>query len=59
MLQNLRLLDFRCFSSLSLDASPAGAIFTGQNAQGKTSLLEAICTLTRLQSPRTNRLHTL
>jgi len=59
VLQNLRLLDFRCFSSLSLDTSPAGAIFIGQNAQGKTSLLEAICTLTRLQSPRTNRLHTL
>lgn len=59
MLQNLRLLDFRCFSSLALDAPPSGAIFIGQNAQGKTSLLEAICTLIRLQSPRTNRFNTL
>jgi DNA replication and repair protein RecF len=59
VLQNLRLLDFRCFGSLALDASPSGAIFTGQNAQGKTSLLEAICTLIRLQSPRTSRLNTL
>ncbi|MEY3394329.1 MAG: replication and repair protein RecF [Verrucomicrobiota bacterium] len=59
MIQILRLLDFRCFSSLSLDLSPSGAIFIGNNAQGKTSLLEAICTLIRLQSPRTNRLNTL
>lgn len=28
-------------------------LFTGDNAQGKTSILEAVCVLLRLQSPRT------
>lgn len=59
MLTNLRLQNFRCFESLSLDTPSSGLILIGQNAQGKTSLLEAICTLVRLQSPRTNRLNTL
>jgi DNA replication and repair protein RecF len=31
-------------------------LFVGANAQGKTSLLEAVCVLARLQSPRTSRL---
>jgi DNA replication and repair protein RecF len=31
-------------------------VFVGANAQGKTSLLEAVCVLARLQSPRTARL---
>jgi DNA replication and repair protein RecF len=31
-------------------------VFVGANAQGKTSLLEAVCVLARLQSPRTTRL---
>lgn len=59
MLSHLRLQNFRCFDSLSLDAPPTGLIILGDNAQGKTSLLEAICTLIRLQSPRTHRLNTL
>jgi DNA replication and repair protein RecF len=29
-------------------------VFTGANAQGKTSILEAVCCLLRLQSPRTS-----
>lgn len=56
MLSSLRLLDFRCFRSLDLEAPPAGAILVGDNAQGKTSVLEAICMLIRLHSPRTHRL---
>lgn len=59
MLNHLRLLNFRCFDSLSLEAPPEGIILIGSNAQGKTSILEAICTLIRLQSPRTNSLNTL
>lgn len=59
MLQHLRLQNFRCFESLALEVPSSGAIFIGENAQGKTSLLEAICVLIRLQSPRTNRLNTL
>ncbi|MFK7849551.1 MAG: DNA replication/repair protein RecF [Akkermansiaceae bacterium] len=59
MLKHLRLQNFRCFDSLAFEANPSGAIFIGENAQGKTSLLEAICILIRLQSPRTNRFNTL
>lgn len=59
MLRSLRLLDFRCFGALDLEVPAAGAILLGDNAQGKTSVLEALCVLVRLQSPRTHRLATL
>lgn len=59
MLTSLRLLNFRCFDSLSVETPPEGAIFLGDNAQGKTSILEAVCTLVRLHSPRSNRFNTL
>jgi DNA replication and repair protein RecF len=59
VIRSLRLMDFRCFESLDLEAPEAGAILTGDNAQGKTSILEAICMLVRLQSPRSHRLATL
>jgi DNA replication and repair protein RecF len=52
-------MDFRCFGSLDLEVSAEGAILTGDNAQGKTSVLEAICVLVRLHSPRTHRLNVL
>lgn len=59
MLENLRLLDFRCFDSLSLEFTERGGIFVGNNTQGKTSILEAICVLLRLQSPRAKNLRPL
>ncbi|MFT4176802.1 MAG: DNA replication and repair protein RecF [Luteolibacter sp.] len=59
MLRSLRLMDFRCFSSLDLEVPAGGAVLTGNNAQGKTSILEAICVLVRLHSPRTHRMATL
>ena len=59
MLTSLRLQNFRCFESLAVEVPAEGAIFIGQNAQGKTSILEAVCTLVRLHSPRTNRFNTL
>ena len=59
MLTSLRLLDFRCFESLAIEVPPAGAVLVGDNAQGKTSVLEAICVLVRLQSPRSKRMSTL
>ena len=59
MLRSLRLLNFRCFDSLELDVPLGGGIFTGSNAQGKTSILEAVCLLVRLHSPRTNRFQSL
>lgn len=52
MLASLRLLNFRCFDSLSLELPEQGALFIGHNAQGKTSILEAVCVLVRLHSPR-------
>lgn len=59
MLNRLRLQNFRCFSALALDFPEQGAILVGENAQGKTSILEAICVLVRLQSPRCTGFHTL
>jgi DNA replication and repair protein RecF len=57
--RSLRLLDFRCFPRLKMDIPEAGVLLTGDNAQGKTSLLEAICVLVRLHSPRTHKFGTL
>lgn len=52
-------MDFRCFTAMDLEVPSAGAILIGNNAQGKTSILEAICVLVRLHSPRTHRMATL
>jgi len=51
-LTSLRLQNFRCYISLRCPLTPGITLFTGDNAQGKTSLLEAVCVLLRLQSPR-------
>lgn len=52
-------MDFRCFQSLDLVVPAEGAILSGDNAQGKTSILEALCVLVRLHSPRSHRMATL
>ncbi|MBP7949873.1 MAG: DNA replication and repair protein RecF [Verrucomicrobiales bacterium] len=54
-LTSLRLRNFRCFASLNCPLPDGTALFIGDNAQGKTSVLEAICMLLRLHSPRTSR----
>ena len=59
MIESLRLLNFRCFEEVSLSLAPEGGIFVGENAQGKTSLLEAVCLLLRLQSPRARQMRQL
>jgi DNA replication and repair protein RecF len=59
VLHSLRLLNFRCFESLAVTVPAAGVVLVGANAQGKTSVLEALCMLVRLQSPRARRLPTL
>ncbi len=56
MLGSLRLQDFRCFDALSIELERGGALFVGDNAQGKTSILEAVCVLMRLSSPRAKRM---
>lgn len=54
MLTDLRLTDFRCFADLEFSPGPGRTFVMGANAQGKTSILEAVCLLLRLQSPRTS-----
>jgi DNA replication and repair protein RecF len=53
LLTDLRLTDFRCFERLRFEPAPGTNFLIGANAQGKTSILEAACVVTRLQSPRT------
>ncbi len=52
MLRSLQLNQFRCFEALRLELGAGVTLFVGDNAQGKTSILEAACILMRLQSPR-------
>jgi DNA replication and repair protein RecF len=59
MVRSLRVVNFRCWQSLALEMPVGGGIFVGENAQGKTSILEAVCVLLRLQSPRTHKLGSL
>ncbi len=59
MLANLRLMNFRCFEQLSIELPERGAIFVGDNAQGKTSVLEAMCVLIRLSSPRVKKMRSM
>lgn len=54
MLSRLVLRDFRCFEHAEFTLHPELTLLVGRNAQGKTSLLEAVCVLMRLQSPRTS-----
>jgi len=56
VITSLSLRHFRCFEHLSCDFAPGMNVFVGGNAQGKTSLLEGVCVLARLQSPRAQRL---
>jgi DNA replication and repair protein RecF len=56
MLSNLSIRDFRCFTRFDLEFHPEVTCIIGGNALGKTSLLEAVVVLARLQSPRTNSL---
>ena len=42
-LNKLELHNFRNYESLSLDFEPGVNLIVGNNAQGKTNLLEAIC----------------
>ena len=59
MIESLRVVDFRCFEQASIALAPEGHVFVGENAQGKTSLLEAVCLLLRLQSPRARQVRQL
>jgi DNA replication and repair protein RecF len=54
-LNNLAIQHFRNYESLQIDFSPRVNIFFGQNAQGKTNLLEAISLLSFGKSFRTKK----
>lgn len=56
VIASLRLHDFRCFESLKFQPDPGVNFIIGANAQGKTSILEAVCVGARLQSPRASSL---
>jgi DNA replication and repair protein RecF len=56
MVSKLSVRDFRCFSNLEIEFHPDSTCIIGRNASGKTSLLEAVAVLVRLQSPRTTSL---
>jgi len=58
-LSRLSLRDFRCFHAIDLDFSPRANLIYGDNASGKTSLLEAVFFLSRGRSFRTSKAETL
>ncbi|MDZ7359357.1 MAG: DNA replication/repair protein RecF [candidate division KSB1 bacterium] len=53
ILRKLRLLNFRNYAQLEISLSPATNFFCGDNAQGKSNLLEAIHCLSLTRSFRT------
>lgn len=52
--QTLTLDEFRNYRHLSLELSPGVTVLQGDNASGKTSLLEAVYLLATTRSPRTS-----
>ncbi|MBQ9181697.1 MAG: DNA replication/repair protein RecF [Bacilli bacterium] len=52
LIKNIELSNFRNYKKLKLDFSPNINIIYGQNAQGKTNLLESIYYLSKLKSHR-------
>jgi len=56
VLSRLKVRHFRCFAAREVEFVPGLNLIVGPNAHGKTSLLEAVCILLRLQSPRVTRL---
>ena len=58
-LSRFSLRDFRCFQSIELDFSPRANLIHGDNASGKTSLLEALFFLSRGRSFRTSKAESL
>lgn len=51
-LKNIKLLNFRSYSSLDLDFSDKINVIYGKNAQGKTNIIEAIYYFSSLKSHR-------
>jgi len=56
VLTSLKVRHFRCFDAFDAEFGAGANFIVGPNARGKTSLLEAVCILLRLSSPRVTRL---
>jgi DNA replication and repair protein RecF len=56
VLESLALHDFRCFTRAEFRPAPGLNLLSAPNASGKSSVLEAVCILLRLQSPRAGTL---
>ncbi len=53
-LKSLKLTNYRNYADLALDFSEGINVFLGENAQGKTNLLESIYVLALARSHRTS-----
>lgn len=53
-INQIQLQNYRNYESLSLDFSPTINVFIGQNAQGKTNVMESIYVLAMAKSHRTH-----
>ena len=54
-IKNIELINFRNYETLSIDLSPKINIFYGNNAQGKTNILESIFLCSLGKSFRSNK----
>lgn len=55
IVQALRLLQFRNYRAQAVALQPGLVALTGENGQGKTNLLEAVCVLATTKSPLVDR----
>jgi len=55
-LSRILVRDVRCLARAEAELDPGTNLLLGANAQGKSSFLESVAILLRLQSPRTRRL---
>ena len=53
-IENLELQHYRNYENLALSFSPKINVFIGENAQGKTNVMEAIYALAMTKSHRTS-----
>src|SRR5690606_35558104 len=54
IIERLQLTNYRNYESLKLDLSPKINVFIGENAQGKTNVMESIYVLAMAKSHRTS-----
>src|SRR5687767_5164876 len=52
---SLRLINFRNYATQDVEFPPGLVALTGDNGQGKTNLLEAVCVLAATKSPLVDR----